>query len=134
MSFRQLDVSTSSRCEMIDVTAQVVEVVRDSGVTSGRVVCYVPHTTAGVTIQENADPDVTRDLTAYLSKLVPRSAGFRHAEGNSDAHIKASLVGSSVTVLVRDGRCVLGTWQAIYFCEFDGPRQRTLIVQTAGGD
>ena len=125
-----LTVPTRSRSQLVDVTAEVQGVVRDAGITTGRVVCYVPHTTAGITIQENADPDVVHDLLWKLDQLIPRDeAGYRHAEGNADSHIKASLVGSSVTVLVEDGRLVLGTWQGIYFCEFDGPRRWSLHVR-----
>ena len=125
-----LTVPTRRRCQLLDVTSQVQKTVRDADLKSGCVICYVPHTTAGVTIQENADPDVVRDLSWKLEQLVPRDEpAYHHAEGNSDAHIKASLVGSSVTVLVEDGRLVLGTWQGIYFCEFDGPRQRKLLVK-----
>jgi len=103
--------------------------VRESGVQSGVCVVFVPHTTAGVTINENADPDVVRDMDAALGKAVPWSANYAHAEGNAAAHVKASLMGSSVTVPVEEGRLVLGTWQGIYFCEFDGPRKRRVHVQ-----
>ena len=114
-----LTVKTRSRCEFVDVTARVQEAVGNAGLSQGCVVCYVPHTTAGITIQENADPDVTRDLAWKLSQLVPhRESAYRHAEGNSDSHLKASLIGFSQTMLVEDGRLVLGTWQAIYFAEF----------------
>lgn len=124
-----LEVSTRQRCEMVNVTTRIQDVVRDARLRDGCVICYVPHTTAGLTIQENADPDVTRDLLYKLEQLIPhRDPGYEHAEGNSDAHIKASLMGTSQTVLVRDGRLVLGTWQAVYFAEFDGPRRRQLYV------
>ena len=114
---------------MIDITDRVRDVVRDSDVADGCLMCYVPHTTAGITIQENADPDVVADVLYKLDALVPRSdPKYRHGEGNSDAHIKASLMGSSVLVPLRDSSLVLGTWQAIYFCEFDGPRSRSLHV------
>jgi secondary thiamine-phosphate synthase enzyme len=116
---------------MIDVTDRVRDVVRDAGIEAGYVICYVPHTTAGITIQENADPDVVHDFLYKLQQLVPHEdRGFLHGEGNSDAHIKASLTGLSQIVLVEDGRLVLGTWQGIYFCEYDGPRQRKLLVKT----
>jgi secondary thiamine-phosphate synthase enzyme len=125
-----LDVRTHSRCEFIDVTDRVGKVVAESGARQGVVVCYVPHTTAAVTIQENADPDVTRDLAYKLADLVPQhDRGFRHGEGNSDAHVKSSLVGASQTLLISEGRLVLGTWQAVYFAEFDGPRHRQMFVQ-----
>ncbi len=124
-----LDVSTHRRCELIDVTRSVDELVSASGIQDGFVICYVPHTTAGVTIQENADPDVVSDLLHKLEQLVPqRDASYQHAEGNSDAHIKASLIGASQTIPVRGGRLMLGTWQGIYFAEFDGPRRRHMYV------
>lgn len=106
--------------------------VTDSGVTEGFAVVFAAHTTAAITINENADPDVVRDLLAGLAKLAPEHAGWRHAEGNSDAHLKASLVGPSVTIPVEGGRLVLGTWQGVYFCEFDGPRQRRCVVTVVG--
>jgi secondary thiamine-phosphate synthase enzyme len=127
---QSLKVSTRQRAQMVDVTAEVQRAVRAAGLKSGCVVAYVPHTTAGITIQENADPDVVHDLLWKLGQLVPKDeAEFQHSEGNSDAHIKASMIGSSVTVLVEDGTLVLGTWQGIYVCEFDGPRERQMLVQ-----
>lgn len=126
---KELTVKTSHREEMIDVTGLVQQVVRDSGVESGQVFCFVPHTTAAVTINENADPDVQRDVLYKLNKEIPQQDGYHHGEGNSDAHVKTSLVGSSETVLVENGRLVLGRWQGIYFCEFDGPRSRRFIVK-----
>jgi len=126
---RVLEVATRQRCELIDVTSRVQEVVAEAGVQEGYAICYVPHTTAGITIQENADPDVVRDVLEKLAHLVPAGdESYRHAEGNSDAHIKASLIGASQTVLVREGRLALGVWQAIYFAEFDGPRRRQMYV------
>jgi len=131
---KTLSIRTSSRCELVDVTDRISQVVRDSGVTDGFVICYVPHTTAGITIQENADPSVVADLLYKLGSLVPQhDSRYRHMEGNSDAHIRASLVGSSVTVLIQNGSLVLGTWQGIYFCEFDGPRSRSLHVKVVAG-
>lgn len=124
-----LTVKSGKRREMRDVTADLQKAVANAGLESGMVIAYVPHTTAGITINENADPDVQTDILAHLEKLVPRSGGFRHMEGNSDAHIQASLMGSSVTVLVENGRLVLGTWQSVFFCEFDGPRNRKLHLQ-----
>jgi len=125
-----LDVRTTGRCEFVDVTRQVQQCVSASGIEQGLCVCFVPHTTAAVTIQENADPDVTRDLDYKLSDLIPQhDREFRHSEGNSDAHLKSSVLGASQTLLVSDGRLVLGTWQAIYFAEFDGPRHRRMHVQ-----
>ena len=114
------------------VTAQVQEALRDSGVESGLCVVYCPHTTAGVTINENADPDVTRDLMLALDKTFPDRTEYRHAEGNSAAHLKAVCVGSSVTIPVENGRLLLGMWQGVYFAEFDGPRERRFYVKVLG--
>ncbi len=125
-----LDVRTRQRCEFVDLTDRVRKAVAESGVKDGAVICYVPHTTAGVTIQENADPDVTRDLAYKLAELIPQQdRGFHHGEGNSDAHLKCSLVGASQTIPISGGHLVLGTWQAIYFAEFDGPRHRQMVLQ-----
>ena len=126
-------VSTSFRCEMIDITSKVASAVSASGVTAGTVTVFCPHTTAAITINENADPDVTSDMLMTLEELFPKNRpGYRHCEGNSDSHIKSSLIGSSEQILIKDGRMTLGTWQAIYFCEFDGPRNRTIIIQLQG--
>ena len=130
------EVTTRSRTELVDVTGEVQSAVAQAQVMSGVCFVYVPHTTAAVTVNESADPDVAADATAALSKLVPHRAGYAHAEGNSDAHIKAMLVGSSVAVPVDAGRLALGRWQGIFFCEFDGPRTRRVLVQainSAGG-
>jgi secondary thiamine-phosphate synthase enzyme len=124
-----IPVPTDSRVVMMDVTPLVAEALANSGLRRGALLVYVPHTTAGVTINENADPTVRRDILMTLDRLVPESLPFAHGEGNSDAHVKATLVGSSVLVPVADGRLALGTWQGIFFCEFDGPRQRRLVVQ-----
>jgi len=121
-------VPTQSRTEMVDITAEVNRAIRAAGVTEGICHVFVPHTTAGITINENADPDVARDILTTLDRLVPRAGDYRHSEGNSDAHVKASLMGSSVTAPVVAGRLSLGTWQAIYLCEFDGPRHRRCLV------
>jgi len=130
---KTLEVSTRQRCQMLDVTDRVREVVSAAGLRNGYVICYVPHTTAGITIQENADPDVTHDVLNKLAELVPHhDPEYRHSEGNSDAHIKASLLGASQVIPVKDGRLALGVWQAIYFAEFDGPRRRQMHVQCAG--
>ena len=126
-----LTLRTAQREELTDVTSLIEGVVRDSGVISGVVICFVPHTTAGITINEAADPDVRRDIIYKLSKEIPVQDGYHHAEGNSDAHIKASLMGTSLQVLIENRRLVLGRWQGIYFCEFDGPRTRQLIVKVA---
>ena len=127
----KLNLSTS-RVDFYDVTPQLREEISRSGVMNGVAVVYCPHTTAGVTINESADPDVVRDLLLGLDKSFPDRREFRHAEGNSAAHLKASAVGSSVSVIVCDGRLLLGTWQSIYFCEFDPPRDRQLFVQIIG--
>lgn len=130
---KEFGVSTHGRTEMVDITRQVEAMVRESGVANGSVIVFCPHTTAAITINENADPDVVHDVLLALDEIVPRSnRGFQHSEGNSDAHCKSSLVGCSEQVLIRDGRLTLGTWQAVYFCEFDGPRSRRVIVQVQG--
>jgi secondary thiamine-phosphate synthase enzyme len=127
----QIDVRTSARNQFVDITRKVQDVVTASGLSDGACIVHVPHTTAGITINENADPDVTRDIIDTLNRLVPQSASYRHVEGNSDAHVKASLMGFSVTVLVEKGQLMLGTWQGIYFCEFDGPRSRHVLVKVS---
>ena len=128
------NVKTHSRDQMVEITSQVRNLVRESAVTQGAVMVYVPHTTAGVTINENADPDVVHDFLLQLDQMVPWSQSFyRHAEGNSASHVKASMMGSSCTVIIEDGRLVLGTWQGIYFCEFDGPRTRQVHVKITAG-
>ncbi len=124
-------IKTHGREEMLDITSVVQEALRESATSDiSAVLVFIPHTTAGVTINENADPDVRTDIIAGLRRLVPMEQGFRHAEGNSDAHIKASLLGSSLMVPVENGRLALGTWQGIYFAEFDGPRNRTVVIKT----
>ncbi len=122
-------VRTSRSVEFIDITGRVRDCVERSGVREGLCVVYVPHTTAGVTVNENSDPDVFTDLIAALERMVPPDVPYRHAEGNSPAHVKASLFGCQLTVLVTGGRPVLGTWQGIFFCEFDGPRSRRLHLK-----
>ena len=117
---------------MIDITGRVAALVRESGIKQGICHVFVPHTTAAVTINENADPDVPRDILAALDRIVPLSESYRHAEGNSAAHIKASLFGASQTVLIDDGALVLGTWQSLFLCEFDGPRTRKVLVKLTG--
>lgn len=126
-----LTVKTDRRTQAIDVTAQVKRVVRESGVQSGVCHLYVPHTTAAIFINENADPDVARDIEATLDRLVPLAGDYRHAEGNADSHIKSILVGASQCVLIENGQLVLGRWQGIFFCEWDGPRERRLLVKIA---
>ena len=126
---KSFTIATRRREDLVDMTAQVASALEESGVREGACLVYVPHTTCGVTINENADPDVRADILAHLARLVPRSPEFRHTEGNSDAHIKASLLGSSVLVPISAGRMALGTWQAIFLGEFDGPRSRRVHVQ-----
>ena len=127
-----LDIRSRQTVEMIDVTAQVRDAIRQSGIRSGLALVFNPHTTAAVTINENADPDVVADLCMEINKIVPFDDHYRHAEGNSAAHLKSSLFGASETLIVEDGAPVLGTWQGIYFCEFDGPRSRRLHIQVIG--
>ena len=122
-------VETHSRDELVDITNLVQGVVAKSEHNSGLVYCFVPHTTAGITINEHADPDVKRDILHKLAREIPQQDGYHHAEGNSDAHLKASLMGFSLQVLFENKQLVLGTWQGIYFCEFDGPRRRKLIIK-----
>lgn len=124
-----ISIATRSRTEFIDVTSRVEEVVEKSGVENGICFIFSPHTTAGVTINEGADPSVREDIIYQLNKIVPFSSDYRHLEGNSPAHIKTSLVGSSCTVAIENGKLHLGTWQAIFFCEFDGPRARKLVIK-----
>jgi secondary thiamine-phosphate synthase enzyme len=124
-----LSVSTSRQTELVDITPQVSRVVAEAAITEGTCLVYVPHTTAAVTINENADPSVKRDVLMILNKIIPSSADYRHAEGNSPAHIKATLVGSSERMIIKGGDLVLGRWQGVFFCEFDGPRTRRVFVQ-----
>jgi secondary thiamine-phosphate synthase enzyme len=133
MGVERLSVRTQKRCELKNITAEVRRAVETAGVTEGLCTVFVPHTTAGITINENADPSVVRDILKEIEKIVPYEDAYEHGEGNSAAHIKASLFGSSVQVIVSGGRLLLGTWQGIYFCEFDGPRSRSVWVQTVGG-
>ncbi len=127
-------VKTTRRSELIDITAQVASVVEASGLAEGVAHVYVPHTTCGITINEAADPSVAADILMYLDELAPRDhPKYRHAEGNTDAHIKASFMGSSVTVFIEGSRLLLGTWQGIFLGEFDGPRTRRVIVRVDGG-
>ena len=126
-------VSTNKRCELIDITDKVQNIADKAGISQGTVTVYCPHTTAAITINENADPDVVHDILLTLAELVPHhNSGYRHSEGNSDAHVKSSIIGCSETVLISSGKMQLGTWQAVFFCEFDGPRTRTVHVQITG--
>jgi secondary thiamine-phosphate synthase enzyme len=124
-----LSVKTSSRTELIDITSQIAKFVKESGVTEGLCLLYVPHTTGAVTINESADASVKGDILMVLNQIVPWEADYRHLEGNSPAHVKATLVGASETVVIEKGALVLGTWQGIFFCEFDGPRTRKLHIR-----
>jgi len=129
----KLDVETRKKQEMIDITSEVETRVARSGVKTGACVIWVPHTTAGVTVNENADPAVRRDMMAALARLVPGDGDYRHSEGNSDGHIKSALCGHSETLIIEDGALVLGTWQGIFLCEFDGPRRRQVFVKVLPG-
>lgn len=126
---KKVSIKTSARTEFINITAEVAEAIAISGVSDGIVTVFIPHTTAGVMINENADPDVMRDTKVVLDDMVPWSNNYWHAEGNTAAHVKAAMMGSSAQVIVENGRMQLGTWQGIYFCEFDGPRQRNVWVK-----
>src|SRR5690349_10187871 len=129
----EFQVNTTARNQLVEITDQVRDAITASGVKSGLCVVYCPHTTAAITVNENADPDVVHDMLLWLNREVPKDQpGFRHAEGNSDSHIKASLVGPSVTLLLEKGELVLGRWQGVYFCEFDGPRTRQVMVRVMG--
>jgi len=126
-----LTVTTSARAELVDITDRVQRLLTESGIRDGLCHVWVPHTTAGLTVNENADPDIARDLLAGLDRIAPWDAGYAHGEGNSAAHIKSSLVGCEKTLIVREGKLALGTWQGLYFCEFDGPRERQVWVRLA---
>ena len=125
---QEIHLQTNSRIEMIDITASVQAVIDGKKISNGFCIIFAPHTTAAITINENADPDVPHDIMAALDRLVPQNANYRHTEGNSPAHVKSSLIGASELVLIQNSRLVLGTWQSIFFCEFDGPRSRRALV------
>jgi len=127
---RIIEVKTQEKEELIDITTRAQEEISSSGMENGFCLVYVPHTTAGVTINENADPSVKEDLLMTMKRIVPGSLPFKHLEGNSPAHVKASLVGSSISLIVNAGRLSLGTWQGVFFCEFDGPRRRKVFINT----
>ena len=127
---KRIKIRTQKRSQWLDITRQVETALAEAGVLSGMCLVHVPHTTAGVTVNENADPDVQKDVLKFFDQMIPRDWGFLHVEGNSDAHIKASLMGCSLTLPVEEGRLMLGRWQGIYFCEFDGPREREVWIQT----
>lgn len=126
---KTLSIKTSRRTQFVDITQEVALAVRDSGVQHGLCYVYVPHTTAGVAINEHADPDVAADVEALFDRLIPHKGPYRHAEGNTDSHMKAILTGTSQTVFIENGKLALGTWQGIFLCEFDGPRTRTVFVK-----
>ncbi|NQU41267.1 MAG: YjbQ family protein [Lentisphaerae bacterium] len=130
---KTLTLQTNGRTHFVDITAQVAAAAQELGIDQGILTIFVPHTTAGVTINENADPDVTADMELVLDRMVPWSGGYAHGEGNTAAHVKASMMGSSAHVIVADGKLQLGIWQAIYFCEFDGPRTRTAWISATCG-
>ena len=135
IKFEELRVKTPKREVLVNITSEVTNIVRNTGINEGVCRIFVPHTTAGVTINENADPAVMTDIINFLKILIPQSGGqysFRHMEGNSDAHIKSSLTGPSLDILIHNGRLVLGTWQGIMFAEYDGPRNRRLYIQLQG--
>lgn len=128
MQTAELNISTNRRTQFVSVTGQIEGIIANNQWLDGVLTLFVPHTTAGITINENADPDVARDMEWFSDQLIPQSRNFRHSEGNSDAHVKASFYGTSLQVIVRNGKMWLGIWQGIYFCEFDGPRQRKLFL------
>lgn len=126
---RYINVKSRSRTEFIDITEKIQEVIKDADITSGVCTLFIPHTTAGITINEGVDPSVQRDIQTFLNRLVPFDGDYHHREGNSSAHIKASIIGSSQNILIDEGKIVLGTWQSIFFCEFDGPRHRRVALR-----
>lgn len=126
---KEISVTSSKRADFIEITADVSKAISSSGIKEGTALIYVPHTTAGITINENADPSVKKDIMKELDKTVPWNDGYSHSEGNAAAHIKASIIGESVSVIISNGVPVLGTWQGIFFCEFDGPRKRKVFIK-----
>jgi secondary thiamine-phosphate synthase enzyme len=131
---RYVNVKSRARTEFIDITGQIQDVLKEVGISSGVCTIFVPHTTAAVTVNEGVDPTVQRDIQTFLNKMVPFEGDYHHREGNSAAHIKTTLVGVSQTVLIEESRLVLGTWQSIFFCEFDGPRHRRVALKIMAGD
>ncbi len=126
---KEISISTHSQTELVNVDREVMDVIKQSGIQEGICLIWVPHTTAGVTINENADPDVIKDILYETDKIIPLRNGYRHVEGNSAAHIKSSLFGPSLNLVITEGRLLLGTWQSVFFCEFDGPRRRRLFIK-----
>jgi len=129
---KTLHVKSHKQVEMVEITGEVRSAILEHGVSEGLALVFTPHTTAAITINENADPDVCRDIVMAINKIVPMQDGYRHLEGNSAAHLKSSLFGASETLIISGGKIILGTWQGIYLCEFDGPRQRSVHVQVIG--
>jgi secondary thiamine-phosphate synthase enzyme len=129
MLYQELTVRTHSRIELVDITAQVQKFIRDHKMESGLLVLFVPHTTAAITVNENADPSVQRDILAELNRLIPLAGSYQHTEGNSAAHIKSTMIGPSQTFFIEGGQLALGTWQGLFFCEFDGPRTRKVWIK-----
>jgi secondary thiamine-phosphate synthase enzyme len=129
VTMREIKVISKEKCEMIDITSDIQEIIDNEDIKNGLAVVYVPHTTAGITINEGADPSVKRDIIENLKKLVPESGDYHHLEGNSDAHIKASIIGSSINIIIENNRLLLGTWQHIFFFEGDGPRNRKVYLE-----
>ena len=129
MRYQELTVRTHSRIELVDITAQVQKFIRDHKMESGLLVLFVPHTTAAITVNENADPSVQRDILAELNRLIPLTGSYQHTEGNSAAHIKSTVIGPSQTFMIEGGQLALGTWQGLFFCEFDGPRTRKVWIK-----
>ena len=129
----EIRIKTKTRIEFVDITSQIKQIVRNKGIDKGICYIYVPHTTAAITINENADPSVVKDIENALNKLVPLNAHYAHIEGNADAHIKSTLIGCSKTIFVHNGSLFLGTWQGVFFCEFDGPRNRKVYVKIISG-
>jgi len=130
--FKKLDVKTPEREILLDITGKIKNLVKESKILEGTCCIFVPHTTAGITINENADPSVKKDIIQHLKKLIPKNANFSHMEGNSDAHVKSTLTGPSLTLLIHESKLILGTWQGIMFAEYDGPRNRKVYVQIQG--
>ena len=127
-----INISTTKRVDLVNITSQVQKVVSESSVNEGIVTVFVPHTTCGITINEGADPEVVRDIRYQLEKLIPYQQGYKHMEGNSDSHIKTCIVGSSENIIIKDGQLVLGTWQSIFLCDFDGSRNRKVYIKIIG--
>lgn len=130
---REVQIRSSNRVELIDISGQVKKIIREEGVDNGVVIIFTPHTTAGITINEDADPDVVIDIINEINKIIPFSDGYQHFEGNSAAHIKSSFFGASETIIIENNELLLGRWQGIYFCEFDGPRTRKVFIKIIGG-